>query len=197
MFRSSSQWVPNMFQMCSFRLFLIAPSFNPISFAQSPPPSHLCRWWAQGGGTPYFQGIFYFGEPPEFSTFFFCDGPIKLAHCNQNKRTCEASHLINATENVLLHLVVLGISSGWTLGYFYFTHVDGVASRVHQCWTGVSISKNLPIFITVWYKYMHKDSLIEYKSGKCSSILGWIQVWDMSFFFPPFWYWGHISTTVA
>ncbi len=37
MFPSSSQWVPIRFSMCSPRVFPIAPHFNPIFFAQSPP----------------------------------------------------------------------------------------------------------------------------------------------------------------
>ncbi len=36
-FPMGSHQVPNMFQMCSSRVFLIAPRFNPIYFAQSPP----------------------------------------------------------------------------------------------------------------------------------------------------------------
>jgi hypothetical protein len=36
-FPSSSQWVPIRFPMCSPRVFPIAPRFNPICFAQSPP----------------------------------------------------------------------------------------------------------------------------------------------------------------
>jgi hypothetical protein len=37
MFPSSSQWVPTKFPLCSSRVFPIAPCFNPICFAQSPP----------------------------------------------------------------------------------------------------------------------------------------------------------------
>ncbi len=37
MFPSNSQWVPIRFPICSPRVFPIAPSFNPICFAQSPP----------------------------------------------------------------------------------------------------------------------------------------------------------------
>ncbi len=40
MFLSSSQWVPSKFlgfPMCSPKVFQLAPHFNPICFAQSPP----------------------------------------------------------------------------------------------------------------------------------------------------------------
>jgi hypothetical protein len=61
-------------------VFPIAPRFNPICFAQScPSPSHLNRW-AKGGGTP--SSIL--GNLHSFN-FFFQDGPIELAHCNQKK----------------------------------------------------------------------------------------------------------------
>ncbi len=36
MFPSNSQWVPIRFPICSPRVFLIAPRFNLICFAQSP-----------------------------------------------------------------------------------------------------------------------------------------------------------------
>ncbi len=37
LFPSSPQCVPNMFPICSPRVFSIAPRFNPMCFAQSPP----------------------------------------------------------------------------------------------------------------------------------------------------------------
>jgi hypothetical protein len=37
MFPSSSKWVPIRFPICSPRVFPIAPHFNPMGFAQSPP----------------------------------------------------------------------------------------------------------------------------------------------------------------
>jgi len=37
MFPSSSQWVPIRFPMFSPRVFPVAPHFNPMGFAQSPP----------------------------------------------------------------------------------------------------------------------------------------------------------------
>ncbi len=51
------------FPMCSSRVFPIAPFFNPICFAQSPP---LLTYivWAKGEGTPSFHKIFYLGKSP-------------------------------------------------------------------------------------------------------------------------------------
>ncbi len=46
-FPMSSYQVPNMFPrftLCSPRVFPIAPGFNPLCFAQSPPLPHLYRW---------------------------------------------------------------------------------------------------------------------------------------------------------
>jgi hypothetical protein len=55
--------------MCSPRVFLIAPGFNPICYAESPP---LFTYRAQpkGGGTPSFHRIFYFGAGSIVSIFF-------------------------------------------------------------------------------------------------------------------------------
>ncbi len=49
-------------------------------------PSHLYRW-AKGGGTPSFHRIFLFWGASIVSIFFFCDGPIKLVHCTQKKKS--------------------------------------------------------------------------------------------------------------
>jgi hypothetical protein len=69
-------FVPKMFprfSMCSPRVFLIAPHFNPICFAQSPSllTYRLAKRgkggrggeWGERGATS-FHRIFSFGEPP-------------------------------------------------------------------------------------------------------------------------------------
>ncbi len=66
-FPMGSHQVPNMFSrfpmLCSPKVFPIAPHFNPICFAQSPPLlTHI--GWAKGEGTPSFHRIIYFGETP-------------------------------------------------------------------------------------------------------------------------------------
>jgi hypothetical protein len=75
---SSSQWVPhqvpNGFPMCTQRVVLIAPCFNPICFAQSPP---LLTYIAAPKGTSYFNRIFYLGGASIFSTLFFRMGQSK------------------------------------------------------------------------------------------------------------------------
>jgi hypothetical protein len=69
-------FVPNMFlevlngspssaQMGSPRVFPIAPCFNPICFAQSPP---LLTYIVASKGTPFFNRIFYFGGASIVST---------------------------------------------------------------------------------------------------------------------------------
>jgi len=73
------------FLMCSPRVFPIAPCFNPICFAQSPPLENLYRWAKGGGGTPSFNRIFYFGGASIVSIFVFCNGPIKRTHCKKKK----------------------------------------------------------------------------------------------------------------
>jgi hypothetical protein len=66
-----SQQVPNVFP--------IAPCFNSLRFAQSPPLlTYIC---GPRGGTPSFHRIFYLGSVHSFN-FSFCDGPIKF---NQKK----------------------------------------------------------------------------------------------------------------
>jgi hypothetical protein len=92
MFPSSSQWVPKMFvrfPMCSLRVFPIAPHFNPICFAQSPPL--LTYRWAKGKGRwriTSFHRIFYFGEP---QLFFW--GRWLIATKTKKSSTCETPQL--------------------------------------------------------------------------------------------------------
>jgi hypothetical protein len=77
------------FPMCSPRVFPIAPHFNPVCFAQSPP---LLIYIGGLKEEALYLSIkkFILGSLHSFS-LFFCDGPIKLAHCPQKKSwTCEA-----------------------------------------------------------------------------------------------------------
>jgi len=81
--------VPNMFPkfpMCSPRVIPIAPHFNPICFAQSPP---LLTFIAGPKGEALQLSIesCILGEPSEFQLFFFffCNGPIKITHCKKKK----------------------------------------------------------------------------------------------------------------
>jgi len=67
MFPSNSHQVPNMFPMCSPRLFTIAHHFNPICFAQSLPFSPI--YVDKGRGNQPFHRIFYFRELPYFNFF--------------------------------------------------------------------------------------------------------------------------------
>ncbi len=86
-----SHQVPNMFckfSMCSPRVFPIAPSFNPICFAQSPP---FLTYIGRPKGEPFHLSIksSILGEPSIVSTCF-CNGSIKITHCKKNGWTCEA-----------------------------------------------------------------------------------------------------------
>jgi hypothetical protein len=54
------------FPMCSTRVFLITPSFNPICFAQSPPLL-TCIGGPKGEA---LHRIFYVLEPPKFELCF-------------------------------------------------------------------------------------------------------------------------------
>jgi len=56
--------------MCSPKVFPIAPHFNPIYFAQSPPLKKLYYGWAKGELTLPFHRIFCCGEPPWFQLIF-------------------------------------------------------------------------------------------------------------------------------
>jgi hypothetical protein len=87
LFPTCSLYVPFNFSMGSHQVpnvFPIASRFNPICFAQSPPPSHLYRW-AKGSVTPPVYRIFYFGGGSVVSTFF-CNGPIKLTQCQKKMK---------------------------------------------------------------------------------------------------------------
>jgi hypothetical protein len=86
MFPSSSHQVPNMcprFPMCSPKVFPIAPCFNPICFAQSPPPLTYI-------GGPKREALHLSIESSIWEasivSTFFCNRPIKLAHCKENKK---------------------------------------------------------------------------------------------------------------
>ncbi len=74
--------------MCSPRVLPIAPCFNLICFAQCPP------LLTKGGGTPSFNRIFYFGGASTEPTFF-CNGPIKITHCNKKVGLMKHPQLIN------------------------------------------------------------------------------------------------------
>jgi hypothetical protein len=62
LFSTCSLQVLNGFPMYSPKVFSIAPDFNPICFAQSPPLLTYIAG-AKGGSTPLFHRIFYFREP--------------------------------------------------------------------------------------------------------------------------------------
>jgi hypothetical protein len=65
-FSMGSHQVPNMFlrfSMCSPRVFSIAPHFNPICFAASPPLL-IYIGWPKGEALHLSIDSFIFGEPP-------------------------------------------------------------------------------------------------------------------------------------
>ncbi len=72
MFPSSSQWVPNMFPR-----FPIAPRFNPMCFAQSPP----LLTYIVGRHSIFPHNLLFWGA--SIVSTFFCNGPMKLAHCKK------------------------------------------------------------------------------------------------------------------
>jgi hypothetical protein len=81
-----SHQVLNMFprfQMCSPRVFPIPPHLNPICFAQSPPL--LTYIGGPKGEALHLPRVIIWGASFLVSTFF-CDGPIKLAHCQKKKK---------------------------------------------------------------------------------------------------------------
>jgi hypothetical protein len=91
LFPIGSLQVFNMFSrfpMCSPKVFPIATRFKSHMFCAKSSPSHLYMW-AKGGGTPSFHRIFYilgaFLVSTPFYFYFFCNGPIKLAHCKLKK----------------------------------------------------------------------------------------------------------------
>jgi hypothetical protein len=94
--------VPNMFSMCSQRVFPIAPCFNTICFAERPPL--LTYVGGQMGRHFIFPKNLLFGGASIISTFFsFCNGPIKLAHCKkeeeEEKGLVRDPQLINMKQN--------------------------------------------------------------------------------------------------
>jgi hypothetical protein len=90
MFPSGSQWVLIKFPTCFTRVFPIAPRFNPLCFAQSPPL--LTYISGPKGMAPHLSiESSILGSLHGFN-FFFHDGPIKLAHSKKKKKkswTCE------------------------------------------------------------------------------------------------------------
>jgi hypothetical protein len=90
-FPMGSHQVPNMFirfPMCFPRVFPIAPRFNPLCFAQSPP---LLNYIDGPKGQALHLSIessknLGIGLHSSFQLFFFRDGPIKLAHDPQKKK---------------------------------------------------------------------------------------------------------------
>jgi len=76
-----SQHVPFKFPICSLQVpnvFLIASCFDPICFAQSPP---LLTYI----GGPKGESLHLSIESASIVSTLFCDGPIKLAHCQRKK----------------------------------------------------------------------------------------------------------------
>jgi hypothetical protein len=75
-------FVPNVFP----NMFLLAPHFYPICFAQSSPLSHLYSW--AKGKAPYPPiEPFIVGSLKSFGfLFLFCVGPIKMALFSPKKR---------------------------------------------------------------------------------------------------------------
>ncbi len=83
LFLTCSLEVPIRFPLCSPRVFPIAPCFNPTRFAQSPPL--LTYIGGPKGEALHFSiGSSILRSLDSFN--FFCDGPIKLAHCKKNKK---------------------------------------------------------------------------------------------------------------
>jgi len=106
MFPSSSLWIPIRFPRCSLgsqcvpqRCSQIAPPFNPTCFAQSPP---LLTYI----GGPKGEALHLFIQSSILGSLhevqlFFCDGPIKLAHCKIKIKIGLVRHpqLINMKQN--------------------------------------------------------------------------------------------------
>jgi hypothetical protein len=82
LFPTCSFQVPIRFPMCSLRVFPITSRFNPICFAQSPP---LLTYI----GGPKREALHLSIESSilgaSIVSTFFCNGPIKLAHCKKTK----------------------------------------------------------------------------------------------------------------
>jgi hypothetical protein len=123
------------FSICSPRVFTIAPRSNPICFAQSPPPSHLCRW-AEGGGTPSFHRIFYLGSLHSFNRFLQWANQI---HLLQKKKVGLVRHpqQINMKQNkypwiqgiirsICLSVKYIWHQVDWYSGMFKFSDLSSV-----------------------------------------------------------------------
>ncbi len=85
MFPSRSQWVFNMFHgfpMCSPKVFPIAPCFDPICFSQSPP---LLTYIGGPKGKALHLSVESSILGTSLVSTFFCNGPMKLAHCQEKK----------------------------------------------------------------------------------------------------------------
>jgi hypothetical protein len=80
-----SQLVLFKFPMCSTKGLSIAPRFNPIYFAQSPP---LLTYLGGPKGEALHLSIKYciLGSLYSFNFYFFCNGPIKLVHSKNKKK---------------------------------------------------------------------------------------------------------------
>jgi len=76
-----------LFPTCSLQVpngFPIAPHFNPICFVQIPPLlTYVGRWHSI-----FLQNLLFCGA--SIVSIFFCNGPMKLAHCKKKSWTCEA-----------------------------------------------------------------------------------------------------------
>jgi hypothetical protein len=64
------------------RVFPIAPHFNPTCLAQSPP---LHTYLGEPKGEALHLSIVSSILGTSMVSTFFCDGPIKLAHCKKTK----------------------------------------------------------------------------------------------------------------
>jgi len=96
MFPSSSQFVPYVPKV-SPNVFWVASHFNPRCFAQSPP-LHTYIGGPKGEALHLPTESSILGSLHKFN--FFCDGPIKLTHCNIKKvGLVRYPQLINMKQN--------------------------------------------------------------------------------------------------
>jgi len=85
-----------LFPTCSLQVpsgFPIAPHFNPMCFAQSSP----LLTYIVGRHSIFPQNLLFWGA--FIVSTFFCDGPMKSAHCKKKNWTCEAPQLINMKQH--------------------------------------------------------------------------------------------------
>jgi hypothetical protein len=87
MFPPSSQWVPIRFPMWSQRVFPLAPCFNPICFAQSPPL--LTYIGGPKEETPHLSVKSFILEDPNSFNFFFVMGRSNWLIAIKKSWTCE------------------------------------------------------------------------------------------------------------